>query len=549
MSTVRKKSGGFVVIPNTALAAPRGARRERLRHPSAPLTLVLHLRSRATAPHALEQVLADVLDGNRAVMTRKEFNAQFGALPADVRAVRAFARAHRFRVSAVSLARRTLRLHGPGDRLARAFKVRRVRYRMGDVTWNSFTGSLHLPQSLADIVLGVMGFDARPDIQRTDYDDEGGTSGPMAAQSAGAEDARSYTAHEVAAMYNFPQHLDGRGQAIGVIALGGGYLQSDLRAYFRALRLKMPDIRALSVDGTRNAPWGSTQNFDGEVTGDVETVGALAPRARITVYFAPNSAKGFYEAVSTAVHDARARNTVLSISWGQAEVHWHRSILLAFNQLLLEAAVLGVTVCCSSGDWGAFADTRDRTAHVNFPASSPYALACGGTTLDGRDGVIRSERVWHNKMGASGGGVSVVFPLPHWQTECRVPRTAKGARGRGVPDVAANADPLTGYRIYAHGGWHVGAGTSASAPLWAGLIARLNQERGEPIGLATAHLYKHRAKLHRTRGIVSVTKGSNGVYRARRGWDCCTGLGTPRVQRLLTAISKKRLRDTKRGTR
>jgi kumamolisin len=236
---------------------------------------------------------------------------------------------------------------------------------------------------------------------------------------------------------------------------------------------------------------------------------------------------------------------VISISWGQAEVHWRRSMLLAFNQVLLEAAVLGITVCCSSGDQGSFADAHDRVAHVNFPGSSPYGLSCGGTTLMGRRTRIGTERVWHNETGASGGGVSEIFPRPHWQAGIRVPRTAKGFRGRGVPDVASNADPLTGYRVFVHGGWAVGAGTSAASPLWAGLVARINQLCGKAIGLPTPHLYRHFSTLVRAGAVVPVTQGNNGLYRARKGWSACTGTGSPRGDKLARAFAKhhKRKKD------
>jgi kumamolisin len=226
----------------------------------------------------------------------------------------------------------------------------------------------------------------------------------------------------------------------------------------------MPRIRAVSVDGARNAPRGETAQFDGEVTGDVETVGALAPRARIAVYFAPNTPRGFLDAVAAAVHDRRQRNTVLSISWGLAEVHWQRSTLLALNRVLLEAAVLGITVCCSSGDYGSFADARDREAHVNFPGSSPYVLACGGTTLVGARSRIRSERVWHNHRGASGGGAGAISAAT-WQAA-----SARGsAPGRGV---------LTWQRTRSMTGSHLGHGQGMSAPTTASLSGnrvRINQ--------------------------------------------------------------------------
>jgi kumamolisin len=348
----------------------------------------------------------------------------------------------------------------------------------------------------------------------------------------------SYTAPEVANLYRFPTRLDGKGQSIAVISLGGGFRRGDMRTYFDALELPMPDIRSRSVHGVRNAPNGETRAYDGEVTGDVQTVGAIAPGARIVVYFAPNPTRGFFEAMSEAVHDARARNTVISISWGQAEEHWKHGLLEAFNRVLLEAATLGITVCCSSGDHGAFADTHDRKPHVNFPASSPYALACGGTTLIGKRRQIESEHVWNNATGATGGGVSSTFPRPVWQRGSRVPKTSKGFAGRGVPDVAANADPLTGYRVCLNGTWGVGAGTSAASPLWAGLVARMNQARGASAGLLTPFLYEEYDALRQSGSLVPITKGNTGLYRARQGWSACTGLGTPRGELLCRDVRR-----------
>jgi kumamolisin len=164
-------------------------------------------------------------------------------------------------------------------------------------------------------------------------------------------------------------------------------------------------------------------------------------------------------------------------------------------------------------------------------------LACGGTTLLGSGRRIRSERVWHNEQGASGGGVSEIFPRPTWQRGHRVPRAASGFAGRGVPDVAANADPLTGYRVFGRGQWHVGAGTSASAPLWAGLMALINQRVGTAIGLPTPFLYSRFAELVRTGAVVPIIHGGTGLFRARRGWSCCTGVGSPRGAKLAEAFA------------
>ena len=492
--------------------------------------VTLHLRARAPGDD-FDRVLADVLDGRCAPLSRKEFSKRFGASRGDIDRVRSWCEHHRFSVTMVSVSRRIVRLQGPGAKLARAFGVDRVRYRLDDTTWNSYVGSLYVPEELAGIVIGVFGFDDRPDIRRNREHES------LEESEAQAEaPPLGYTAPEVARMYDLPDDLDGRGEAVGVIALGGGYFESDMAAYFDALDIPRPKIRDVSIQGMTNDPTGPTHEYDGEVTGDVQTVAALVPKARITVYFAPNTAGGFFEAVATAVHDARTANTVLSISWGNPEPSWRRGMIHAFDRVLQEAVVLGVTVCCSSGDWGAMAEPGDTVPHVNFPGSSPHVLACGGTTLRGRCCRIGSEVVWHNETGASGGGVSEVFERPAWQAGHRVPRTREGFEGRGIPDVAANGDPKTGYRILGRGRWVVGAGTSASAPFWAGLIARINQARGRPLGLPAPALYDRYDALRAEGALTSITKGDNGTWRARKGWDCCTGLGTPRGRPLRDAL-------------
>ena len=525
--TARRKRG-LTELAGSDRKALAGVRCVRTWRSTEPLTLTLHLRSRADSPDALEQVLDDIIAGRRPPLDRKTFAAEFGARRGDIVEVRRFAEANGYRVKGMNVAKRIIRLEATRETLGAAFGVDTVRYDLDGLEWNSFTGGVYLPPELKSRVTGIFGFDDRPGLSRH-------RAVAMAAEAP--EPKISYTAPEVGNLYHFPKHLDGEGQSIAVIALGGGYRRSDMRTYFDALKLPVPDISSRSVHGVRNAPRGKTSAYDGEVTGDVQTVGAIAPGAKILVYFAPNNMRGFFEAITEAVHDPKARNNVISVSWGQSEEEWRHDLLEAFNHTLLEAAALGITVCCSSGDHGAYADAGDRIPQVNFPASSPYVLACGGTTLVGKRRDIKLERVWDNETGATGGGVSTKFPRPRWQKASRVPKTAKGFQGRGLPDVAANADPLTGYRVCLNGKWGVGAGTSASAPLWAGLIARINQQCGVPVGLLSPFIYDQYKELQRSGAIVPITKGGTGVYRARDGWSACTGLGTARGEKLCRDIS------------
>jgi kumamolisin len=194
-----------------------------------------------------------------------------------------------------------------------------------------------------------------------------------------------------------------------------------------------------------------------------------------------------------------------------------------------------VTVIVAAGDAGSSDGESDGQPHVDFPASSPYALACGGTKLTAHGGAISSEVVWNETAageGATGGGVSSAFALPAWQQKSNVPGAPNGSAGRGVPDVAGNADPLTGYQVLVDGKAQVIGGTSAVAPLWAALIARCNQKLGAPLGDVHAALYQIGEQAFR-----DITQGNNGAYRAAAGWDPCTGLGSPRGQALLTALA------------
>jgi kumamolisin len=278
----------------------------------------------------------------------------------------------------------------------------------------------------------------------------------------------------------------------------------------------------VSVDGGMNSPDGD--GADVEVGLDIEVAGAVAPGAKMAVYFAPNTDAGYLDAITTAVHDSGNAPSVISTSWGSSEPNWSNLTLQAFEMAFQDAAALGVTVFASSGDNGATDGTTDL--NVDFPASAPSAVGCGGTTLDIRGGRITSEIVW----GGSGGGVSRFFPLPSWQQSARIPAGPNGFQGRGVPDVAGVADPGTGYQCFVHGTWMQVGGTSAVSPLWAGLIALVNAQKGGRSGLITPTLYGQ------TGALRDIIAGNNGHYRAGPGWDACTGYGTPNGPALLKTL-------------
>lgn len=489
----------------------------------APLTLTLRLRPRR--PHSLTLV-SDIVEGLRPPLAHREFQDHFGVSPDDIARVERWARRQGLTVLRRDATRRAVDVRGPASKLAALFRANLVRYRTGDATWLSRVGGLHLPAALRPAVVGVYGFDQCP---MTRHD-----AMPLAVETASGS-TRAFTAPELADWYAYPD-ADGTGQTVGVIALGGGYRESDLRAYFKGLKLPRPRFTAVSVLGARNNPDGRSRQMDGEVGGDIQTVGALVPGAHVVVYFAPNTERGFMAAVAHAVHDQKWKPSVLSISWGRNEMHWSRRMLRLFDEVLMEAALLGITICCSSGDTGELADSLDHTPHVCFPAASPWVVACGGTSLAARRAGRIVECAWSNQAGASGSGLSALCARPRWQGRSSKPSHV----GRRVPDVSANADPSSPYRVYVNGAWHVGAGTSAAAPMWAGLIARLNQLRGERIGLLTPALYKHAAALVKRRALRRVPASRGRRVPAGTGWAPHTGLGVPHGRDLADALAHLR---------
>lgn len=463
--------------------------------------------------------------GERRHLSRREFAARYGATRKDLAAVSDFATEHGLQVRQASAGRRSVVLAGPADRMEAAFSTRLHRYSSPRGEYRGRSGHVHVPAKVAPAIEAVLGLDDRPQAH----------SACRAVPHERVEQARStsFTPTRIAELYDFPRHLDGSGQRIAVIELGGGFRRSRLQRYFEKLGRPMPKITAVSVDGVRNRP-GVDQTADGEVVLDVEVIGAIAPGAEQLVYFAPTSDRGFVDAVTTALFDPRSPS-VLSISWGQAEDQWTEQGRRALDQAFQAAAVLGVTVCAASGDYGWTDGVTGRQAHVDYPAASPYVLACGGTHLEVIDGDI-AEVVWNDHDGnATGGGVSSFYDLPSWQRRARVPRSVdRGGSGRGVPDVAGNADPETGYLIGDGLVDHPFGGTSAVAPLWAALIAQLNQQLGARAGFLNPLLYE---QVDRS-VFNDVAKGGNGAYRARRlSWDACTGHGTPRGRALLEALS------------
>lgn len=508
-----------VVLPRSKRAVPRNATHIGRTRPQQVIAVSLIVRRR-------NPLNLQALRGR--IVSPEEFNAQYAADPASFEALRRFAHQQGLAVdeSASSLARRTLVLRGTAQAMERAFGVRLHDYQEAKTRrrYHTFTGTVSLPASHAPLVDAVLGLDARP-IARPHFRLLSDLKKRKKPKASGAT-PEPFNPPQVAALYDYPTGVNGSGQTIGLIELGGGYNPGDITTYFQGLGLTAPTVVAVSVDGATNAP-GDVNGADPEVALDIQVAGSIANGARIAVYFAPNTDQGFIDAITTAVHDTANKPSVISISWGGPESTWAQSSVTALDDACQSAAALGVTITVASGDNGS-SDGVSSGNHVDFPASSPHVLACGGTELIASGTSIQSEVVWNDgsQGGATGGGYSALFPLPSWQTSAGIKGT-----GRGVPDVAGDASPESGYNILVDGEQEVVGGTSAVAPLWAALLALINQKKGSPVGFVNPSLYPDEADFH------DITQGNNGAYSAGPGWDACTGLGSPDGTELAAALS------------
>jgi kumamolisin len=531
MEDVMENQEKCVELKNSARAEMPGARNIGPADPNERIEVTVILR-RASAPSAFPSTdrLGATPPSNRVHLSREAFAAQHGASEDDIAKIRAFATRYGLEVVSERPDRRSVFLAGTAQALSKAFGVQLNRYQSEKTTYRGRTGTIQIPADLEGIIEGVFGLDNRPQAQphfRRRKDAAGG----VRAHAAGI----SYSALEVAQAYNFPAQTDGTGQCVAILELGGGYKPADLTQYFSGLKISPPKITTIPVDGGANSPTGDPDGPDGEVELDIEVVGAVAPAAQLAVYFTTNTDKGFLDALTTAVHDATNRPSIISISWGGPESSWTQQAMNSFSSACQDAATMGVTVLAASGDNGSTDGSANNQPTVDFPASSPYVLGCGGTRLSLSGTKITSEVAWNELAsgeGATGGGVSGFFAIPTYQQQAGVPKSPSGFVGRGVPDVSGDADPATGYNVIVDGSATVIGGTSAVAPLWAGLLARINQSLGKNVGYINPMLYaaKSEATFH------DITSGSNGTYTAGPGWDACTGNGTPNGTALLQSL-------------
>jgi kumamolisin len=510
-----------------------GAKKEGPVSGDEPIEVTVTLKAPADLASKANEISTQPL-AERKYLSRDDFEKTYGQSEADMAEVEKFARDHNLSVKSKNPEEHTVKLVGNARDMSQAFNVSLECYTHKGVTFRARTGTIQIPEELSNIILSVNGLDERP-VAEPKFRHAPAVS-PHATPNI------TYTPQQIAQLYSFPSgpNTDGSGQCIAIIELGGGFRQSDLNTYFGA---NGPVVTAVAVDKGRNAPTGDPNGPDGEVMLDIEVAGSIAPKSQIAVYFTPNTNKGFIDAINAAVHDKTRKPSVISISWGGPEDGggFTTSALASFHQSFQAAALMGVTVLVAAGDGGSSDGLTGD--HVDFPASDDLVTGCGGTRLVSNDKkTIQSETVWNDGAngGATGGGVSKDIKVPAYQQGLQSTKTngTKAAlTGRGVPDIAGNADPDTGYSVLVDGKTFPIGGTSAVAPLMAGLVALLNQKLGKPVGPLNPTLYS----LQKGGKIVcrDITEGNNGDFAATTNWDACTGLGVPNGAALLGALQGK----------
>ncbi len=453
----------------------------------------------------------------------EEFELEYGLPESQIAKFTLFAQLFGFTILDIDKVSRIAKLKGSLCLCKVAFGVTLHLYRdHWGRTFRARTGRLYIPAIMADSIEGIYGLDERDQISSRSK-----TIHSNYWHNRFSSRSKGYTGRMVAELYRFPLNYTGAKQTIGFIQLGGGYRQTDIDQYFADNCMKAPQVFAKYTSNVANTP-SLCSVADNEIAMDLQIAGSVAPDAKHVVYFAPNSSKGFMDVIAAAIFDKEHRPSVLCICWGATEMRWNSQLMNAINDYFKIACILGITVCVASGDAGSSNGVRDGKVHVDFPASSPYVLSCGGTKLITLEKRILSEVVWNeSEYAATGGGISEHFPVPFYQQGANVPasKNRNQFNGRGVPDIAGHASMQSGYRILVNGRYVLLGGTSAASALYAGLIAILNEQRGIPHGFINPTLYANPQIFRKITYGNNITTSTRLGYSAASGWNACTGLG------------------------
>jgi kumamolisin len=531
-----------VVLPGSKRGKDAGASRVRDVDPKEKIVVTIGLAG-PKLPEANEYV--------GQTLSPEEFAEKFAANQEDANKVAKSLKKFGLKVEEVSLEARSMRVSGTAAAMEAAFKPGMVIMRSaGQGEYRGRQGTLMIPAELKGIVTGIFGLDQRRMARRK-----------FAAAASQTSTLAPLTPADLEQRYNFPPG-DGVGQNIAIAEFGGGYFAADTTAYCNKFQRPVPNVQAITVDAPaytlqqilalpkpqRNEELGISV----EVMMDVQIIAGLCSGATISVYFSTFDQRGWVDLLNKVI---AARPVTLSISWGLAEDDpgWSSNARTVINDRLNAARLLGITICVSSGDDGSGDQINDGRAHVDFPSCSPYVLSVGGTMLKKSAANVKEVTWWQTPGtragggGATGGGVSTFFSRPTWQTVHVTSLNAGSIDGRVMPDVSALAGPPFYALIFTKQDAPNG-GTSASAPLWAALIARVNAQlpASKQQRFLTPLLYQNGAGGQAVGKGSSrdITSGNNAShpdpgkgYKAHAGFDAVTGRGVPEGTKLLNSLA------------
>lgn len=532
--------GTHALLPGSMRAMRPGAKVLGVADPDEWIEVTIKLRRKKALPEVGKAMMKP--------LSVQELETQFGAAAADIEKVRTVLTGLGAKVLKEDAVSCSIRAGARTQVWESVFQVKLFHYAHSEGNYRGRRGDLRVPAELREIVVGVFGLDNRKMVKRRPIRRRK-VSLNLAERAAG--NRGWFFPAELATIYSFPAG-NGQGQTVGLLEFGGGYFPDDLSAFCKDASVNVPTVRTVSVN---NTPTNAKDGAEGEVMLDIEVVAGVCPASAIVVYFSSFDESGWVNIVDTAIHDQTNPLTVISCSWGYAEDApgaWSAGAQSAINDSLQAATLLGITVCVAAGDDGSDDEVGDGHAHVDFPSSSPFVLAVGGTTLKESSPGKIAETAWKDgdglrkdNGGSTGGGVSTLFPRPSWQTVSIRSVNPGSIDGRVVPDVAADASANTGYWTVVDGQGGASGGTSAAAPLWASLIARLNASLGVPVGFLSPLLYRAGAngQPFGQTGCRDITTGNNdtasiGGYSAGPGYDAVTGWGVPIGTALESGLKK-----------
>jgi kumamolisin len=511
-----------------------GARALKATNPNATIHVLVKLRGKSDPGHMKGRPSKH--------LSRKELSEGFGSSPEDIQKTVKVFEALGLKEIARHPESRSVKFSGTVAQMESAFQVKLFDYEHPAGNYRGRVGEVHIPAELKGIVQAVFGLDNRRVARRKP---------PLPGKPMDLAKAAPHVflPAQLAARYNYPPG-DGSGQTIGLLEFGGGYFPSDLEKFCKAANVSVPKVTTISVDGTAT---NARDGAEGEVMLDVEVVAGVCPKANIVVYFAQFTEMGWVQILDEAIHDSANNPSVLSVSWGYAEDAnvWTTQGIEQVNKSLQDAAMVGLTVCVAAGDDGSSDGILDGHAHVDFPASSPYVLAVGGTTIPptGPDICWREgDGLRQDGGGCTGGGSSVFLERPSWQESIAIQSVNPGGPvGRIIPDIAANADwTASPYLLVVDGQGQPNGGTSAASPLVGSLILLINGARkdGSKVGYVTPLLYQAAGagETVGSGGCTDVVSGINitsevGGYQAGPGFDAVSGWGTPSGAKLMELLN------------